>query len=130
MHELGIWIEITTLIIPDENDSPKELKQIADFICSLSPAIPWHVSAFYPHFHMEDKFPTSADKISEARSIGKKSGLMYIYSGNVRCDPGAHSYCPECNEIIMERHGFRVTKLDINHGRCPNCGHSIDGVFE
>ena len=129
MHELGIWIEITTLIIPEENDSPEELEQIAEFIFQLSPGIPWHVSAFYPHFQMEEKSPTQPETIAIAREIGKKVGLEYIYSGNVPCDPGAHTYCPQCNLIIIERQGFRVTNFNLSNGCCPSCGRSIVGIF-
>ena len=108
MRELDIWVEVTTLIIPDENDSPEEITQIAEFIASVSPDIPWHVSAFYPHYYMEDKHPTPVEVITEALEIGKQAGLLYIYSGNIWGDPGAHTYCPGCHEKLIERQGYRI----------------------
>ncbi len=125
-HELGVWVEVTTLIIPGYNDKPEELREIAEFIKSIDPEMPWHVTAFYPSYKLMDAPPTPVSTLREAVSIGKKVGLSYVYQGNV--GEGEDTICPSCGEKLVVRDGFRVRRNIIENGRCPSCGNSIPGV--
>ena len=129
MHDLGIWVEVTTLIIPTLNDSEEELRKIARFIRSLSPEIPWHVSAFYPTYKMLDKPRTSPETIRYARQIGLEEGLRYVYTGNVPGEEGENTACPHCNNILIRRWGYQISESGITEGKCPHCGTSIAGVW-
>jgi len=124
------WLEITTLLIPGENDSAEEIKKAAEFIVALSPDIPWHLSAFYPTYKMNDKSPTPPETLSRTYEIGKKAGLNYVYTGNIADDEQSRTICPKCGEILIERQGFFVKKIKIKNGRCPKCGLEIAGVWE
>jgi pyruvate formate lyase activating enzyme len=128
MHNRGIWIEITTLVIPGINDSGSELEDIACFIAALDGSIPWHISAYHPQYK-SDIPPTTIDMIEDAMSIGKNAGLKYIYGGNIY--PGNHenTKCPSCNSILIARRGFEVVKINMAGGECSNCGTEIEGVF-
>jgi len=128
----GIWVEVTTLIIPGENDSPEELKAIAGFIKEeLGPETPWHISRFYPQYKMLDKPFTPEETLIKAFYIGKEVGLYYVYIGNVPGNQYEHTYCPNCNHLLIERYGFRVLKVNINSdSTCPKCGFKIHGVFD
>lgn len=124
----GIWVEITTLIIPDVNDTDDELSEMAHFLSDeVSPDIPWHLSAFHPDYKMMDKERTPAYSIQKACEIGKKAGLNFIYTGNVKLD--LPTICPNCNELLIERDWFAITKNIMNGNSCPKCGHKIAGVF-
>lgn len=132
-YELGIWIEITTLIIPGYNDNPSELEEIARFIKNIDPDIPWHVTAFYPTYKLLDAPPTPTSKLREAVSIGRKVGLRYIYQGNV--GEGEDTFCPNCGEKLIIRNGFHVIENNIVNSKCPVCkttipGVNIDGIME
>lgn len=127
-HELGVWVEVTTLVVPGLNDSDAELKAIAEFICGVSPAIPWHVSRFYPAWHMLDRPVTDAATLRRAREIGLKAGLKYVYEGNIPGEGGENTVCPNCGQLLIERYGFHVRQNRIRNGRCPKCGEVIDGV--
>ncbi len=129
LKEAGVWMEITTLVIPRYNDSDKELMDIAKFIVSVDKGIPWHVSAFYPTYLLTDTHPTSLDTIVNARLIGISEGLKYVYTGNVRDDSGSNTYCPKCNELLIERRGYTVKVSNLTEGVCNNCGEKIEGVF-
>ncbi len=129
MHDLGVWIETTTLIIPGWNDSEAELREIAKFIYSVSPAIPWHVSAFHPTYKMTDRPPTPLSTLRRAREIGLETGLRFVYEGNVPGEGGESTYCPNCNELLIERFGYRIVKNFLKDGTCPNCGEKIEGVW-
>ena len=126
--ELGIWIEITTLIIPDLNDSEEELRQIARFIRSLGVETPWHVTAFYPTYKMTRKPPTPAETLRMARKIGLEEGLRYVYEGNIPGEPGGNTYCYNCGKLLIRRYGFSILENNIKNSRCPECGAEIDGV--
>ncbi|RLB07235.1 MAG: AmmeMemoRadiSam system radical SAM enzyme [Deltaproteobacteria bacterium] len=128
MKELGIWVEVTTLIIPTLNDSEEELRQIARFILSVSPEIPWHVTAFYPTYKMLDKPRTSTMIIKRARDIGLEEGLRYVYSGNIPGEEGENTYCYNCKDLLIRRWGFQILENKIREGKCPRCGTPIDGV--
>ncbi|KAK8807400.1 hypothetical protein WA158_004159 [Blastocystis sp. Blastoise] len=126
-HEMGFWVEVTTLIIPDSNDSDTELEQIASFLYSVSPSIPWHISAFHPDYKMTDKTRTPKETLQRAYDIGKRVGLKYIYMGNV--SGAANTYCPKCNELLIERHGYSVRVKKGFKGTCT-CGEVIEGIWE
>jgi pyruvate formate lyase activating enzyme len=126
MKKLNIWIEVTTLIVPGQNDSEEELNGIANFLAGLDPSIPWHISRFYPQYKMEDLESTSLEALTQAYDIGKKAGLRYIYLGNV--GQGNNTYCYQCRHLLIERYGFSVTTNRIKEGRCPDCQTAVDGV--
>lgn len=131
LKKRGIWVEITTLIIPGENDDSKELRDIANFIkTELGPDTPWHVSRFYPNYKMLDKPFTPLEILQKAYYIGKEEGLYYIYIGNVPGHQYENTYCPNCNTLIIERIGFRVLKINFGEkNNCPSCGFPIAGVW-
>jgi len=129
MHELGVWVEVTTLIIPGLNDSPAELRDIARFIKGVSPAIPWHVTAFYPTYKMQDRPPTPASILRQAREIGLEEGLRFVYEGNIPGEGGESTYCPACGEELINRYGFSIRRNNLVDGRCGKCGEEIEGVW-
>ncbi len=129
MHELGVWVEVTTLIIPGHNDSPEELRDIARFIHSVDPAIPWHVTAFYPHYQMIEVPPTPASTLRMARDIGLAQGLKFVYEGNIPGEGGENTFCPSCGAKVISRHGFRILKNNLTDGRCPSCGARVPGIW-
>lgn len=130
MKELGVWVEVTTLIIPDYNDSEDDLKEIAEFIYSVDFSIPWHVTQFYPTYKLTDKPRTPIQTLRKAREIGFKAGLKYVYEGNVPGEGGENTFCPNCKEILIKRFGFRIIENKITHGKCSKCGTLIDGVWK
>jgi pyruvate formate lyase activating enzyme len=129
MKELGIWIEVTTLLIPGLNDSEEELKQIARFIHSIDPAIPWHISRFYPTYRMMDRSPTPVESVQKARNIGIETGLRYVYPGNLPGDEGESTFCYHCNARLIHRRGYQIVENRLAKGKCPECGTKIDGVW-
>ena len=129
MHSLGIWIEITTLLIPGLNDSRDELKEIANFIVDLDPGIPWHISRFYPTYRMTDRPPTSPASIRKAREIGLEAGIQHVYSGNLPGDQGENTFCHHCGEQIVNRIGYQIRENRIQSGHCPDCKTKIPGVW-
>jgi pyruvate formate lyase activating enzyme len=129
MKELGIWLEVTTLLIPGLNDSPEELKSIAEFLVNVDPGIPWHISRFHPTYRLLDIGPTPSESIHRARHIGLEAGLQYVYSGNLPGDEGESTVCHDCGQPLIERFGFSVRKNRIQDGRCPECGVEIPGVW-
>ena len=129
MKKLGIWVEVTTLIIPTYNDSSEELREIAKFIVNeLGEETPWHISRFYPAYKLKDKPPTPIETIHKAREIGLNEGLKYVYEGNVPGSKGENTYCPNCKNLIIERWGYQITKKAIKDGICQHCGYEIDGI--
>lgn len=127
-HELGVWVEVTTLVIPGVNDSDDELRGIAAFVRSVSEAIPWHVTGFYPAYRMQDRPATDSDTLRRARDIGLAAGLRYVYEGNVPGEGGENTYCYRCKALLIERYGFAVRDNRIRDGACPDCGAPIDGL--
>jgi pyruvate formate lyase activating enzyme len=125
----GIWIEITTLVIPGHNDSDKELKDIAQFIKSVGEDIPWHVSRFHPTYKLIDQPVTPAKTLSRAREIGLEAGLRYVYEGNLP-GQGEQTICWSCKQTLVERFGFSVQKNMIKEGKCGFCGVEIAGVWK
>ena len=128
MVKMGIWVEITTLLVPTLNDSEEELRDIAKWIYGLNPDIPWHISRFYPTYLLTNLPPTPISSIHKAREIGLKAGLRYVYSGNIPGDKGENTYCPNCGTLLIERYGYHIPKYNIRDGHCPNCGTKIPGV--
>jgi pyruvate formate lyase activating enzyme len=128
MKELGVWVEITTLIIPGLNDSEEELQSIARFISSVGREIPWHISRFHPMYKMLDRSPTSLQLLERARKIGMESGLHYVYTGNVPGDAGEDTFCFNCGKVLVDRMGFQILKYKIKENGCYNCGTLIEGV--
>jgi pyruvate formate lyase activating enzyme len=128
MKELGVWVEVTTLIIPAYNDSEDFLKWVSEFIKSIDPAMPWHVTQFYPTYKLTDQPRTPISTLRKAREIGLKAGLRYVYEGNVPGEGGENTYCPKCGELLIERFGFSLTKIQMKNASCPKCGTRIDGI--
>ncbi len=127
-HQLGIWVEVTTLIAPGINDSDEELDNIARFVRSVSVEVPWLISQFYPAYKMTDAPVTPLETLHRASDIGRAAGLRYVYEGNVPGERGENTYCYQCGSLLIQRHGFHVRSNRIRHGCCPNCGAVIDGV--
>ncbi|HHX44425.1 MAG TPA: AmmeMemoRadiSam system radical SAM enzyme [Chloroflexi bacterium] len=129
MKQRGVWIEVTTLIIPGRNDSDEELRDIARFIASeLGTATPWHVSRFHPTYRLTDAPPTPVAAVRRAREIGLEEGLFYVYEGNVPLGDGENTLCPTCGRTVIERRGFRVVRNDARSGACPHCGGTVHGI--
>jgi len=125
----GVWVEVTTLIIPSLNDGKDELKQIAEFIKQeLRDFVPWHVSAYHPDFKLTDLPPTDVKTLETAVEIGKDAGLKYVYAGNVKHGRYDNTYCPRCGELLIERSGFAVIQNKVKDGKCT-CGAEIEGVW-
>jgi pyruvate formate lyase activating enzyme len=123
--KLGMWIELTTLVIPGFNDSEKSLRYIAKRIAEISKNIPWHVSRFYPAYKFESVPVTPSETLEKAYNIGKKEGLKFIYVGNILGNRLENTYCPKCNEKLIERYGFEVLNNKVKDGKCPKCKEKI-----
>jgi len=128
MKALGVWVEITTLLIPGLNDSEEELRSLVAFIADLGREIPWHISRFHPMYKMLDRSPTSVQTLAKARKIGLEGGLRYVYTGNAPGDEGEDTYCHHCGKLLIDRLGFQVRKYQIVKNRCYHCGTAVDGV--
>lgn len=128
MVELGIWVEVTTLVIPGRNDSDEELGWIAQFLAGISPDIPWHVSRFVPSYRAQDLPPTPLSTLLRARGIGRETGLRFVYLGNFP-GQGEDTPCPSCGRIVIRRYGFQVLEDALVEGRCPDCGEPLAGVW-
>jgi pyruvate formate lyase activating enzyme len=127
--ETKIWIEITTLLVPGENDSEDELKRLAEFLVSKAgPDVPWHVSRFQPQYKYLDSKPTPIKSLECAYEIGKAAGLHYVYVGNVPGTESESTFCCNCSRILIERIGYRIVANNIKNSRCPDCGTQIAGV--
>ncbi|MEN6637812.1 MAG: AmmeMemoRadiSam system radical SAM enzyme [Smithellaceae bacterium] len=129
MKERGIWLEITTLLIPGLNDSTEELKDIAAFILSLGAETPWHISRFHPQFKRLETPSTPIDSLHRACLIGKEAGLKYVYSGNVPGDEGENTVCSNCKKLVIKRHGFRIIDNFLSGPACSHCGQKLEGLF-
>jgi len=128
-RRLGIWIELTTLVIPGLNDTDADLKGIAAFIAgNLGTDTPWHVSQFHPTFQLTDRPRTPPDTLHRAAEIGRAAGLKYVYEGNLPGKGGENTSCPSCSTIVIERFGYVITRNRLKDGACPDCGQVIPGV--
>lgn len=130
IKKLGIWLEVTTLLIPGYTDQGTQLEEIAKFIKEeLGNETPWHVTRFYPAYKMMDVSSTPIKLIDQAYQIGKKEGLKYVYTGNLPGDEHENTYCPECGELVIKRTGYEIERFD-KEGKCPKCGEKIDLILE
>jgi pyruvate formate lyase activating enzyme len=132
VKEMGLWLEVVTLVVPGFNDSPEELWQAARFLASVSPDIPWHVTAFHSDYRMLDTPSTPATSLRGAADIGREAGLRYVYAGNLPGRVGEYetTFCPQCNTSLVERSGFSVHSINIPaDGKCPRCGTAIAGIW-
>jgi pyruvate formate lyase activating enzyme len=130
MKERGIWVEVTTLLIPGLNDREEELQQIAGFISSLGRETPWHISRFYPRYKMNDIPATNIAAIQRASEIGKAAGLKYVYSGNVPGNQSENTFCSHCGGLLIERYGYTVRKMHLKGSACLTCETPLDGIFQ
>ncbi len=129
MNELGIWVEVTTLVIPGINDSDEELRDIASFILELGPGTPWHVSRFHPTYRMTDRPSTPIESLRRVREIGLKAGLRYVYGGNMPGEESENTFCYSCGNTLVARYGFSILENNITEdSKCFRCGADIDGV--
>jgi len=132
VHEMGLWVEVVTLVIPGYNDSTDELMDAARYIKSISADIPWHVTAFHPDYKMTNARPTPASTIIRAAEIGLEAGLNFVYAGNLvgRVQEYENTYCPQCRTLLVERYGYTILSYKITaDGTCPNCNHVIPGIW-
>jgi pyruvate formate lyase activating enzyme len=130
LHEMGFWVEIVTLVVPGFNDSDDELKRMAEFLVSVSPDLPWHVTAFHKDYKMTGPANTSSATLLRAAGIGKAAGLRYVYAGNMPGRTGEleNTYCPNCHALLIERLGFHIVGYRLTAtGSCPECGAAIAG---
>lgn len=124
----GIWMELTTLVVPGGNDSDEELKAIADFIVeNAGPDTPWHVSRFFPMYKMDSQKPTPVETLERACQIGKQAGLRYIYTGNLPSADNESTLCYNCGETLIRRIGYTVKEINMEDNACPNCKTKIAG---
>ncbi len=134
LYERKFWVEIVTLLIPGFNDSAEELASLTEFIASISPDIPWHVTAFHPDYKVMKTSATSPESLLQAVQIGKKAGLRYVYAGNLpgRVGEGENTYCHYCHALLIKRSGFHVLedKLSGTKGRCGKCQTPVPGIWE
>lgn len=134
-HKSGLWLEVVTLLIPGFNDSPDEMSEMAAFIKSVSPSIPWHVTAFHPDYRMLDANFTPAATLNAAREIGFKTGLRHVYAGNMRIPGAEDTFCPDCGKVLIKRSGFALATGEIRvseggKGFCPECRTQIAGIWK
>lgn len=129
-RERGVWVEVTTLLIPGVNDGDGALAAIADFLVALDANIPWHVSGYHPAHLMRQPGPTPASTLVRARDIGLARGLRHVYTGNRAGCGGEDTLCPQCGQVLIARQGYRIAELRLVGGRCPACGMSLAGVWQ
>ncbi len=128
-HELGVWIEITTLVIPGYNDSEQELRNIARFITELNPGVPWHVSRFHPAYKMKHLSSTPEASVMRAWKIGREEGLKHVYVGNMSTPDGDVTHCPSCDTPVVRRGLFGLQENRLESGRCRQCGAEVAGIW-
>jgi pyruvate formate lyase activating enzyme len=134
-HETDVWIELTTLLIPGENDSESEIDEMTQWIMQhLGPDVPLHFTAFHPDWKMMDKSSTSHQTLTRSRDIAKRNGLRYVYTGNVHDLKGGSTYCHECGEMLIGRDWYELSTWNIDcdnqNGSCADCGTAVAGVFD
>jgi pyruvate formate lyase activating enzyme len=131
LHKEGVWLEITTLIIPGENDSPSELRKIAEFIAAMSVDIPWHITRFTPDYKLLDKPRTPEQTLYDTYDMAKEIGLNYVYFGNLWDVEKTSTYCPSCGKLLISRDTYDITLTpDFDpDGSCRKCGKKISGVW-
>ncbi len=131
LRETNVWFEVTTLLIPEENDSDAELHRAAEWFAeNLGPDVPWHFTAFHPDFKMLNKPRTPARTLTRARAIALSKGLRYVYTGNVHDTEGGSTWCPRCQGLLIERDRYELGEWNLVDNRCRFCGFQIAGRFE
>ncbi len=133
VHEMGFWLEVVTLVVPGFNDSNEELWDAARFLVSVSPDIPWHVTAFHKDYKMTDPDNTDAKTLLRAAEIGQEAGLRYVYAGNLPGMTGTYenTYCHNCGELLVARYGYYIRSNKLaGTGRCPKCNTAIAGIWK
>lgn len=131
-HEIGLWVEVVTLVVPGFNDSTEELMDAARYISSVSPNIPWHVTAFHPDYKMPDPDYTSPTTLLRAAEIGQEAGLNYVYAGNLpgQVNQYENTACPKCQKTLIRRSSYIIKEYNLTKsGACSNCGTSIPGIW-
>ncbi len=132
VHEMGLWLEVVTLVVPGFNDSNEELWDMARFLLSVSPDIPWHVTAFHSDYHMQETPNTPTSTLLRAADIGREAGLRYVYAGNLpgRVGEYEHTFCPKCRTVLVRRTGYFIHEVRVTgDGKCPKCGETIPGMW-
>jgi pyruvate formate lyase activating enzyme len=130
LHRSGVWVEVTTLVIPGLNDGEPELRDAARFLRGVSPDLPWHLSRYHPAFEW-DAPPTPVSTLRRARELGLEEGLRYVYTGNVATDEGQHTACPACGAVVIRRRGFTASPEGLRGdgaGACSRCGERVAGL--
>lgn len=129
--KLGIWVEVTTLLIPDWNDNMAEVKAEAEWLASVDPEMPWHVTAFHPDYKLLDKNPTPPETLIKAREIGKAAGIKHVYCGNVSMAYSDYetTICAKCGKALVKRMGFSVMENNVKNGKCGYCNAKISGIW-
>jgi pyruvate formate lyase activating enzyme len=131
-HDIGLWVEVVTLIVPGFNDTNEELFDTARFLRSVSTDIPWHVTAFHKDYKMTTPENTPSKTLLRAAEIGREAGLNYVYAGNLpgRVEEYEDTHCPHCNRTLIRRYGYVIGEYHITgHGTCPSCGTKVAGVW-
>ncbi|MGC9363545.1 MAG: AmmeMemoRadiSam system radical SAM enzyme [Fidelibacterota bacterium] len=129
IKQLGIWLEVTSLIIPGINDEETEIREMANFVAEeLGKDVPWHISRYFPAYEMEDVPPTPVETLFTVREIGRDAGLNYVYIGNLGYHDDMDTKCPQCGQLLIKRSYFGIVKNTIREHHCPNCGLEIAGV--
>jgi len=129
MKKRGIWIELTTLLIPNLNSDKKEISELITFILDLDDKIPWHVSRFFPHHNMLETSPTDINLMYEFLETAKERGIQYLYGGNIMAEKWANTYCTECGSLLISRMGYTTTLKNISQGNCTRCGNHTPGIW-
>lgn len=130
-HETDVWVEITTLLIPGENDSAEEVEALSQWIMdNLGPDVPLHFSAFHPDYRMTETPATPAGTLHRARDIARANGLRYVYTGNIHDKAGGSTYCHACGECLIGRDWYALSNWNIAGGHCASCGATVAGHFD
>lgn len=130
MRAEGIWLEITTLLIPGLNDDEDEIKRLISFLLKQDAGMPWHVSRFYPHYQMQHIPQTAQNSIQTILALGSGMGLKYLYGGNMTSDRWSDTLCPRCGEKLIRRQGHHARVVAMQSGNCGFCGQAIPGIWE
>ncbi len=130
MKEKGIWVEVTTLIIPQYNDSDSVFDFLIEHLSKISIDIPWHISRFFPTYKMADHYPTPVEKIRQLRRKAIEAGFLFVYTGNIFGDEGEDTFCPSCGLLLIKREGYLISENNIIAGACKKCGFKIPGVWK
>lgn len=131
LYKMGIWIELTTLVVPGQNDALDEFKQIAEFIAKIDPDIPWHISRFFPQYKMSRTMATPVETLRQAQAIGRKAGLKYVYIGNCPNCQNESTVCSECRKTVIKRENYQIGQINITaSGMCKFCEKNIKGIWK